>query len=128
VCFRDYQQLKELIFPAFPMVRESLEAMVLMLKHIRVNPDILSDSKYDYLFTVEAVNKLVMNGEPFRSAYQQVGKQVETGKFEPEKEVNHTHLGSIGNPAFDQIEALWDKNGIAIEQVKSAYDRLLKEI
>jgi argininosuccinate lyase len=63
----------------------------------------LEDSKYDFLFSVEEVNKLVLQGIPFREAYKIIGEQIETGKFKPEKEVKHTHEGSIGNLCLDKI-------------------------
>jgi argininosuccinate lyase len=68
-----------------------------MLQNVTVNQDILNDPKYAYLFSVEEVNKLVLNGTPFRDAYKQVGLAIEKGEFNPDKTVNHTHEGSIGN-------------------------------
>lgn len=68
-----------------------------MLRHIRINKDIVADSKYDYLFTVEDVNRLALGGMPFRDAYREVGMQVQRGEYRPVKEVHHTHVGSIGN-------------------------------
>ena len=70
---------------------------------ISVNKNILDDSKYNYLFSVEEVNKLVLQGTPFREAYQQVGAQIESGNFKPEKQVIHTHEGSIGNLCLEEI-------------------------
>ena len=75
----------------------------MMLEHIRVNTDILSDRKYDYLFTVEDVNRLALSGIPFREAYRQVGMQVQNHTYEPTREVHHTHEGSIGNLCNDRI-------------------------
>ena len=74
-----------------------------MLNNITVNKDILEDEKYEYLFTVEKVNNLVLQGVPFREAYQQIGKEVQDGNFHAEKEVNHTHAGSIGNLCTKEI-------------------------
>ena len=68
-----------------------------MLQHIRVNKNILDDRKYDYLFTVEDVNRLTLAGTPFREAYRQIGMQVQNGTYRPTREVHHTHEGSIGN-------------------------------
>ncbi len=101
---RDYQLLKEVLFPAIDTLKNILEMSDFMLQHIQVNDNILSDSKYDYLFTVEEVNKRVLQGVPFREAYQQVGKEVENGTYQSEKTVHHTHAGSIGNLCTQQIK------------------------
>ncbi len=77
----------------------------LMLQNIRVNPNILEDSQYKYLFSVEEVNKLVLQGMPFRLAYQKVGLDIETGKFYYSTSISHTHEGSIGNLSNVDIEA-----------------------
>lgn len=102
--FRDYQLLKEILFPALDKLHELLQMSYFMLEHISVNEDILSDSIYDYLFTVEEVNNRVLQGIPFREAYQQVGKEVQEGEFKAEKRVNHTHAGSIGNLCTEEIK------------------------
>ena len=80
-----------------------------MLQHIEVKTDILNDPKYNYLFSVEEVNKLVLSGTPFRDAYKQVGLAIENGNFNPAKEVSHTHEGSIGNLGNEHIVASMDK-------------------
>ncbi len=105
---RDLQLLKEVLFPAIQDVREVLAMADYMLAHIEVNPAILDDPRYDYLFSVESVNALVLGGTPFRDAYREVGARIESGTFRPEKQVLHTHLGSIGNLATSQIAALMD--------------------
>ena len=74
-----------------------------MLEHLQVNPHILDDPKYDYLFTVEEVNHRVLGGQPFREAYQAVGQEVKQGHFTPEKGICHTHAGSIGNLCTKEI-------------------------
>src|SRR5690606_28154099 len=99
----DLQLLKENLFPAFRSLQESLEITAFMLEHIRVKEQILDDSKYDYLFSVEAVNNEVLNGVPFREAYRQIGLAIEEGTFTPQKHVNHTHEGSIGNLCNEEI-------------------------
>jgi argininosuccinate lyase len=76
-----------------------------MLQHIIVNKDILSDKKYDYLFTVEDVNRLTLSGVPFREAYRTIGMQVQNGEYKATREVHHTHEGSIGNLCTEQIAA-----------------------
>lgn len=94
---RDLQLLKDIIFPATTEIRSCLEMCDFMLQHIRVNEHILDDRKYDYLFTVEDVNRLTLAGTPFREAYRQIGMQVQNGTYSPTREVHHTHEGSIGN-------------------------------
>lgn len=94
---RDLQLLKDIIFPATTEICSCLDMCDFMLQNIRVNGDILSESKYDYLFTVEDVNRLALGGMPFRDAYREVGMQVQRGEYSPTKEVHHTHEGSIGN-------------------------------
>ena len=100
---RDLQLLKDIIFPATTEICSCLDMCGFMLQNIRVNTDILSDSRYDYLFTVEDVNRLALGGMPFRDAYRKVGIQVQRGEYKPTKEVNHTHEGSIGNLCNDMI-------------------------
>lgn len=101
---RDYQLLKEILFPAIEVLNELLRMTSFMLEHISVNPDILDDPKYDYLFTVEEVNNRVLNGTSFRDAYIQVGQEVQNNKFVSNREVNHTHQGSIGNLCNKEIK------------------------
>ena len=100
---RDLQLLKDIIFPATTEICSCLDMCDFMLQNIRVNGEILSDSRYDYLFTVEDVNRLALGGMPFRDAYREVGMQVQRGEYKPTKEVNHTHEGSIGNLCNDKI-------------------------
>lgn len=101
---RDYQLLKEVLFPAIETLKELLSMSRFMLEHISVNNDILSDAKYNYLFTVEEVNNRVLSGTPFRDAYIEVGQEVQNNQFLSSKEVNHTHQGSIGNLCTQQIK------------------------
>ncbi|MES2279098.1 MAG: argininosuccinate lyase [Bacteroidota bacterium] len=105
---REMQLLKELLFPAFAELKQCLHMANFMLQHITVKTDILNDPKYAYLFSVEVVNKMVLDGTPFRDAYKQVGLDIEQGNFSPEKTVNHTHEGSIGNLHNEQIANLMD--------------------
>ncbi|WP_428328950.1 argininosuccinate lyase [Mucilaginibacter sp.] len=106
---RELQLLKELLFPAFADLKNCLHMATFMLQNITVNTDILKDPKYAYLFSVEAVNRMVLNGTPFRDAYKEVGLAIEKGEFNPNKEVNHTHEGSIGNLMNEEITAAMDK-------------------
>jgi argininosuccinate lyase len=106
---RELQLLKELLFPAFADLKHCLQMAAFMLQNINVNTDILNDPKYSYLFSVEEVNRLVLSGVPFRDAYRQVGLAIEKGEFKPDKQVNHTHEGSIGNLNNEEITAAMDK-------------------
>ncbi len=101
--FRDLQLLKEVLFPAIQTLKECVGMADYMLRHIEVKRDILSDPKYDYLFSVEVVNRLALSGVPFREAYRQVGLAIENGTYRPEREVHHTHAGSIGNLCLDRV-------------------------
>jgi argininosuccinate lyase len=94
---RDLQLLKEHLFPAFAQLNNCIEMASIMIQNIEVKKNILEDTKYQYLFSVEEVNKLVLTGMPFRDAYKQVGAAIESGKFTYSTEIKHTHEGSIGN-------------------------------
>jgi argininosuccinate lyase len=102
---RDFQLLKEVIFPALDEVRNILGMADFMLQNIIVKDNILDDDKYKYLFTVEEVNRLVLRGVPFRDAYKQIGQAVENQTFTTDKIVEHTHEGTIGNLCNADIEA-----------------------
>ena len=102
---RDMQMVKGLIIPAIQEIKSCLEMMTFSLKDVKVNPNILNDPKYDYLFSVDTLNHLVLNGIPFREAYKQIGSEIEAGNFKPEKQLNHTHEGSLGNLCLDRIKA-----------------------
>lgn len=106
---RDLQLLKDIIFPATTTMIGCLDMCDFMLAHIRINHDIINDSKYDYLFTVEDVNRMVLDGVPFREAYKTVGLQVNNGEYHPTRKVEHTHVGSIGNLCNKEIKAKMDK-------------------
>ncbi|MHC5310693.1 argininosuccinate lyase [Myroides sp. LJL116] len=101
---RDLQLLKENLFPAFDSLKECLDILKLMLDNIEVNPSILEDPKYDYLFSVEVVNEQVLKGVAFRDAYKDIGLSIEQGTYKPSKEVNHTHQGSIGNLMNQEVK------------------------
>ena len=106
---RDLQLLKDILFPATATLAECLAMCDFMLQHIRVRENILDDARYDYLFTVEDVNRLVLQGVPFREAYRRVGEQVQAGTYRPTREVHHTHEGSIGNLCNDRIRAKMER-------------------
>lgn len=100
---RDLQLLKEHLFPAFQTLKDCLNMVNLMLSNISIKENILADEKYKYVFSVEEVNKLVLQGVPFRDAYKQVGMAIEEGRFTYTTEVKHVHEGSIGNLCNDKI-------------------------
>jgi argininosuccinate lyase len=103
---RDLQLLKEEIFPGLDKLKSCLAMTAFMLKSIRVRQDILQDPFYKHLFSVEAVNDLVLKGTPFRDAYKQVGLEIEAGQFAPNQDrLNHTHEGSIGNLCLEEIKS-----------------------
>jgi argininosuccinate lyase len=103
---RDLQLIKEHIIPAFENLRTCLQMTVLMLSRVQVKKDILKDEKYAALFSVEEVNKLVLQGVPFRDAYKKVAGDIEQGKFNTTGHLSHTHEGSVGNLCNDKIEHL----------------------
>ena len=100
---RDLQLLKDIIFPATGELVSCLDMADFMLQHISVKDNITDDPRYDYLFTVEEVNRLVLSGVPFREAYKKVGLEVQDGTYRPERTVHHTHAGSINNLCNDRI-------------------------
>jgi argininosuccinate lyase len=102
---RDLQLLKEGLFPAIQTLKSCLEMMAFSIKEVQPNENILDDKKYDYLFTVDALNELVTNGVPFRDAYKIVGEQVENNSFQSPKATKHTHEGSINNLCLNEINA-----------------------
>lgn len=101
--FRDLQIIKEVFIPSFKELNDCLEMTAMMISQIKVNEKILDDSRYDYLFSVEEVNKRTLSGVPFRDAYKQVGLEIEAGNFVPDKQIHHTHEGSIGNLCNEEI-------------------------
>ena len=101
--FRDLQIIKEIFVPAFSELNDCLEMTKMMMSEVKVNTEILADSRYDSIFSVEEVNRLTLEGLPFRDAYKKVGMDIESGNFKPDKTVNHTHEGSIGNLCNKEI-------------------------
>nr|MBI1231097.1 argininosuccinate lyase [Cytophagales bacterium] len=106
---RDLQLLKETVFPDLGQLKECLQMTVFMFKHISIKPTILEDKFYAYLFSVEEVNRLVLEGMPFRDAYKKVGLDIEAGTFNPSTIVNHSHEGSIGNLCLNKIQEKMEK-------------------
>ncbi|MCB9082128.1 MAG: argininosuccinate lyase [Lewinellaceae bacterium] len=106
---RDFQLLKEALFPALQTLKSCLSIATFALEHIEVQPNVLAEEKYRYLFSVEEVNRLVLEGMPFRDAYQEVGKAIAEGRFDPDRSrVAHVHEGSIGNLCTADIRAKWE--------------------
>lgn len=105
--FRDLQLIKESFLPAFDELVKILNMVNAMVGQVQVNEHILDDSRYDLMFSVEEVNSLTRGGMPFRDAYKKVGMEIEAGRFIPVKQVEHTHIGSIGNLCNREIETLY---------------------
>ena len=126
--FRDLQLLKEKYIYAFNEIKSCLEIALLMVPNISIKNGILKDDMYDYLFSVEEVNRRVLDGIPFREAYKEVGLEIEAGNFKPNKSVNHTHEGSIGNLCTKQIRSKMEVNFSKIDdaKIKRAITELLK--
>ncbi len=125
--FRDLQLLKEIYLPAFGELNDCIEMISLMVQHIEVNKHVVEDDRYRLMFSVEKVNELVLQGVPFRDAYKQVGQAIEKGQFETDKQVLHTHEGSIGNLCNENIKALKQQilAGFEFEKVERAIKNLL---
>lgn len=125
--FRDMQILKEIFLPAFEELRDCLHMTTYIVSRIKVNEHILEDNRYDLMFSVEEVNRRAAEGTPFRDAYKQVGLEIEAGKFQPQKEVHHTHEGSIGNLCNEQISKLMDNvlDGFHFEAMEQAEQKLI---
>lgn len=107
--FRDLQIIKEVFLPAFDELGNCLRMATYIIERIEVNRTILEDRRYDAMFSVEEVNRLAAAGTPFRDAYKRVGMEIEQGTFVPDKEIHHTHEGSIGNLCNDKIRMLMEE-------------------
>lgn len=126
---RDLQLLKEHLFPSFQILKDCLTMASLLLSQISVKENILNDPRYRYLFSVEEVNKKVLQGIPFRDAYKQIGMAIEKGEFQYSPDVNHVHEGSIGNLGTEQIRTMMDQalEGFGFEKVHTAIEQLLAD-
>jgi argininosuccinate lyase len=126
--FRDLQIIKEVFLPAFDELKDCLQMTAYIINKIEVNEHILDNPMYDPMFSVEEVNRLAASGMPFRDAYKKVGLDIEAGQFTPDKDIHHTHEGSIGNLCNDRIAALMDRvlEGFAFEHVIEAEHKLLE--
>lgn len=125
---RDMQLLKEIVMPAFDEILDCLDIAAFMLEHMQVKGNLLADAKYDLLFSVERVNELVMQGVPFRDAYRQVGQEIETKTYTASRNLHHTHEGSIGNLALEEIRQRMNAelSRFAFNKADHAIDQLLK--
>ncbi len=128
--FRDLQILKEVFLPAFQELADCISIAGFAIDNMTVNTNVMDDDRYKYVYSVEDVNKLVMQGVPFRDAYKQVGNQINSGIYEPTREVNHTHAGSVGNLCLDEIaeKMVAVVEGFEFEQTEKAYNKLLNRI
>jgi argininosuccinate lyase len=126
--FRDMQLTKELFIPAFKELNECISVAAFALENISINEKILADEKYRYLYSVEEVNRLVLSGTPFRDAYREVGASIEHNEFAPEKELSHTHEGSIGNLLLDRIESRMNQTieSFNFDKAANAINQLLE--
>jgi len=127
---RDMQLVKESLFPAIEELKSCLQIADYMLANIIVKDNILDDAKYDYLFSVEVVHDLVKQGLPFREAYKQVGSMIEDGAFKPNKVLNYTHEGSIGNLCNTEIKQSFikTKEQFQFEKTEEALRKLAKGV
>ena len=126
--FRDFQLIKEVFMPAFDEILDCLEIAAFAVENIEVKKDLMKDEKYILAFSVEEVNKLVLQGVPFRDAYKQVGLAIEAGRFKTDGRVEHTHEGSIGNLCNDKIKRKKNKiiGEFDFETVETAIQNLIK--
>jgi argininosuccinate lyase len=127
--FRDLQIMKEVFLPAFGELKDCLQMVAYIVNKMKVNEHILDNPMYDNIFSVEEVNRLAREGMPFRDAYKKVGLDIQAGNFTPNKNIHHTHEGSIGNLCNDKIEALMHEvlSGFNFARVEQAEKDLLKE-
>lgn len=126
--FRDLQIIKEVFLPAFAELKDCLRMTAYIINRMQVNEHILDDARYDNMFSVEEVNRLATEGMPFRDAYKKVGLDIEAGRFTPDKNVRHTHEGSIGNLCNEQIVRLMDDiwAGFSFQRMEEAEQKLLQ--
>ena len=125
--FRDLQIIKEVFLPAFQELKDCLRMTTYIMNEIKVNEHILDDEKYLLIFSVEEVNRLAREGMPFRDAYKKVGLDIEAGQFSHNKQVHHTHEGSIGCLCTSEISALMQQivDGFNFHAMKEAEKALL---
>ena len=124
---RDLQTIKEVFMPAFGELLDCIRMTAYIVERTEVNKHILENPLYDPIFSVEEVNRRVIAGTPFREAYKQVGLEIEAGNFTPDKNIHHTHEGSIGNLCNDKIADLMNATlgEFHFERVDEAVQKLL---
>ena len=125
--FRDLQIIKEIFLPAFDELKDCLQMAIYIISEMNVNKNILDNDMYNLMFSVEEVNRLAAEGMPFRDAYKKVGLDIEAGVFVPNKNISHTHEGSIGNLCNDKIAAIMDNllAEFTFDKVECAEQKLL---
>jgi argininosuccinate lyase len=125
--FRDLQIIKEVFVPAFAELRDCIEMTTMMMAQVKVNENILDEKRYDFLFSVEEVNRLTLEGMPFRDAYKKVGLEIESGNFTPDKNIAHTHEGSVGNLCNEQIVSYKNEvlNGFNFSKIIESEKKLI---
>lgn len=125
---RDLQLLKEAIFPDFEKLKDCIQITTFMLQHIQVKPNLLQDEFFQHLFSVEEVNRLVLEGVPFRDAYKKIGMDIETGNFKPKFTVSHSHEGSIGHLCLGEIKEKMDRalHAFDFDIIEKATEKLIK--
>uniref|UniRef100_UPI003FEF3456 argininosuccinate lyase n=1 Tax=Prevotella sp. TaxID=59823 RepID=UPI003FEF3456 len=125
--FRDLQIIKEVFLPAFDELNDCLRMAAYIINKMEVNDHILDNPMYDPMFSVEEVNRLAAAGMPFRDAYKKVGLEIEAGEFVANKDIHHTHEGSIGNLCNDKIQALMEQTmaEFSFDKVRNAEKKLL---
>lgn len=125
--FRDLQIIKEVFLPAFGELKDCLQMAAYIINKMEVNEHILDNPIYDPMFSVEEVNNLAAAGMPFRDAYKKVGLEIEAGTFRADKNIHHTHEGSIGNLCNDRIATLMENtlDGFGFERMDEAVSSLL---
>lgn len=126
--FRDLQEVKEVFLPAFDRLIDCLEMATYIVQKMQVNEHLMEDKRYDLMFSVEEVNRLAREGMPFRDAYRKVGLDIEAGRFVPNKEIHHTHVGSISNLCNDCVCRLMQDTyeRIGFDKAAAAVEKLLE--
>lgn len=127
--FRDLQLIKELFIPAFGELKSCLSICSFAVANMKINENILADKRYENIYSVEAVNELVVQGTPFREAYKEIGEAIKKEEFHPNKNIKHTHEGSIGNLCLPQIRQKMEKivESFNFSVAENATKRLLSE-
>jgi argininosuccinate lyase len=125
--FRDLQLIKEVFIPTFSELRSCLDIACFAISNIKVNERIMDDDRYENIYSVEEVNRMVIQGVPFREAYRQVGESIRNGTFHPEKDIHHTHQGSIGNLCLTGIQQKMEEivKSFNFSRAEIAFEKLI---